>query len=142
MLFNAEPNRVCGFMNLDPNFGTDRLFSGIMDFDGRISSFTCSTQLAKFQRVNILGTTGRIEIPVPFNAPPDKPCQIILQQDGMEETIVSFDVCDQFTIQADLMSKAILEDTPVPTPLTDAWANMHTIEALLASAKSGEWMIC
>jgi len=145
-LFNAEPNRVCGFMDKDPSFGTDRLFSGMMDFAGKISTFTCSTQLADYQRVNILGSTGRIEIFIPFNAPPDEPCQIILQRDDKEDAewlqAISFDICDQYTIQGDLFAKAILDDTPVPTPLNDAWANMHTIEAFMESAEKGEWTVC
>ena len=31
------------------------------------------TQLAPYQRVHIFGTTGRVEIEIPFNAPPDRP---------------------------------------------------------------------
>jgi len=147
LLFNTEPNRVCGFVDRDPKFGTDRLFSGMMDFADKVSTFTCSTQLAKYQRVNILGSTGRIEIIIPFNAPPDKPCQIILQRDNMKEEhkkihTITFDACDQYTAQGDLFAKAIIEDTPVPTPLTDAWANMHTIETLMESAEKNEWVIC
>ncbi|MBI9079992.1 MAG: Gfo/Idh/MocA family oxidoreductase [Pseudodesulfovibrio sp.] len=144
-LFNTEPNRVCGVMDLDPAFGTDRLFSGMMDFAGKVATFTCSTQLANYQRVNVLGTKGRIEILIPFNAPPDAPCQIIIQQDDKAEDslrTITFGVSDQYTIQGDLFAKAILDNTPVPTPLIDAWANMHTIETLLESAKKGTWSIC
>lgn len=145
-LFDAEPNRVCGFIDRDPRFKTDRLFSGMMDFAGKVSSFTCSTQLADYQRVNILGSTGRIEIFIPFNAPPDEQCQIILQRDNKEDEewlqAISFDICDQYTIQGDLFARAILDDTPVPTQLNDAWANMHTIEALIKSADNGTWEKC
>ncbi len=145
LLFDAEPFRVCGFANIDPRFGTDRLFSGMMDFSGKISTFTCSTQLSPFQRVNIIGTKGRIEIIIPFNAPPNAPTQIIHQRDDREEDqirTITFGVADQYTIQGDLFAKAILDDTPVPTPLTDAWANMHTMETLLNSAKKKEWVVC
>lgn len=141
-LFGGEPRRVLGFADTDPDFGTDRLFSGTLDFGGRISTFTCSTQLADYQRVNILGTTGRIEILIPFNAPPDKPTQIILQRDDNEEyplRTITFGICDQYTLQGDLFAKAILEDAPVPTSLTDGFANMQVIERLAKSAKTGEW---
>lgn len=140
-IFEAEPRRVCGVMDRDPVFGVDRMFSGIMDFGGTTSSFTCSTQLAPYQRVNILGTTGRLEIMIPFNAPPDAPCVMLRQRDAAIETL-TFDVCDQYAVQADLMSKAILEDAPVPTPLTDALANMRVHEALMESAEQGGWMDC
>ena len=51
-----------------------------------------------------------------------------------------FEICDQYTIQGDLLARAILDDTPVPTPLTDAVANMRVIEAIVQSSKSGAWV--
>ncbi|MGE4193629.1 MAG: Gfo/Idh/MocA family protein [Pseudodesulfovibrio sp.] len=142
-LFGSEPDRVAGFADVDPEFGTDRVFSGMMDFGGRVSAFTCSTQLADYQRVNIFGTDGRIEILIPFNAPPDEPCSILLQKGaaGGIETI-TFDVCDQYALQAELFARAILDDTDVPTPLTDALDNMHVLETLRRSADLGEWVAC
>lgn len=134
-LFQAEPERVFGVIEYDPQFQTDRLATGILDFgDLGTSSFTCSTQLVPYQRVNIFGTEGRVEIEIPFNAPPDQPCRMWHQR-GEEIEEIIFDICDQYTIQGDLLSRAILDDTPVPTPLADAVANMRVIEALIASAK-------
>lgn len=143
-LFGAEPKRVCGFADIDPRFGTDRLFSGMLDFSGRIATFTCSTQLSPYQRVNILGTKGRIEILIPFNPPQNGPTQIIRQCDGDEEAsrTITFGVSDQYAIQCDLFAQSITNDTPVPTPLTDAWANLHTMEVLKESAKQNQWRIC
>ena len=138
-LFAAEPVKVCGLVDRDPRFGTDRMFTGIMDFGGRTASFVCATQLADWQRVNILGTTGRVEILIPFNAPPDTPC-ILRHQEGEAEREVSFSVCDQYTLQAEAMSRAIIEDAPVPTPLTDAAANMRALEALMRAADKGGWV--
>src|SRR5690348_16930138 len=69
-IFAAEPRRVLGVIERDPDFGTDRLTSGMLEFDRGTATFTCSTQLAPYQRVHICGTAGRIEIEIPFNAPP------------------------------------------------------------------------
>jgi predicted dehydrogenase len=135
-IFEAEPQRVFGLVEYDPAFKTDRLASGILDFGRGTSAFTCSTQLAPYQRVNIFGTEGRLEIEIPFNAPPDRPCRIWHQHGEKIEEIV-FDICDQYTIQGDLFSQAVLNDTPVPTPLEDAVANMKVIEAVFASGRSG-----
>ncbi|MCK4988574.1 MAG: Gfo/Idh/MocA family oxidoreductase, partial [Desulfobacterales bacterium] len=129
-IFGAEPRRVCGIIEFDPQFKTDRLSSGILDFGRGTSTFTCATQLAPFQRVNIFGTDGRIEIEIPFNAPSDRPCKIAYQQ-GNESGEICFDICDQYKIQGDLFSKAILHDSEVPTPLDDAVANMKVIDALI-----------
>ncbi|HKX30385.1 MAG TPA: Gfo/Idh/MocA family oxidoreductase [Blastocatellia bacterium] len=137
-IFGAEPQRVAGVVEYDPNFKTDRLASGLLDFGGRTATFTCSTQLFSYQRVQIFGTEGRIEIEIPFNAPPDQPCKMWHQsKDRLEE--IELEVCDQYTIQADLFSQAVLNDTPVPTPLEDAVANMKVIEAVFASGRSGNF---
>jgi predicted dehydrogenase len=137
-IFDAEPQRVLGILELDPRFHTDRLASAILDFGSGTSAFTCSMQLAAYQRVNIFGTTGRVEIEIPFNAPPDRPCRL-WHEHGSETELIECETCDQYTIQGDLFARAILEDTEVPTPLTDAVANMRVIEAIVRSARDGTW---
>ncbi len=138
-IFDAEPQRVFGIVEYDPRLKTDRLASGILDFGRGTSTFTCSTQLAPYQRVNIFGTEGRIEIEIPFNAPPDRPCKIWYQHgDAIEEILL--DTCDQYTLQGDMFAQAVLNDTPVPTPIADAVANMQVIEAVFRSSKTGEWI--
>jgi predicted dehydrogenase len=139
-LFDAEPRRAFGLVERDPDFGTDRLTSGILDFDRGTSTFTCSTQLFLSQRVNIYGTEGRIEIEIPFNAPPDKPTRI-WHQTAEEFQELVFEICDQYTIQGDLFARAIREDTPVPTPIGDAVRNMRVIEAVFAAADAESWII-
>ena len=138
-IFDAEPKRVMGIVDYDPEFGTDRIASGILDFGTGTSTFTCSTQLTPYQRVNIFGTGGRVEIEIPVNAPPDKPCKIWHQR-GEKIEEISLDVCDQYTIEADSFSLAVLNNTPVPTPLEDALANMKVIEAVVESGRSGNWI--
>jgi predicted dehydrogenase len=132
-LFGEEPVSVSGNVEYDPVSETDRIASGILDFSTGTASFTCSTQLAPYQRVNILGTTGRIEIEIPFNAPTDKPTRIWLHSKDDTHEIV-FDTANQYTIQCDLFSKTILNNEPVPTPLEDAVNNMKVIEAVFESA--------
>ncbi len=138
-IFGEEPRRALGILEFDPNFKTDRIASGILDFGRGTSTFTCSTQLASYQRVNILGAEGRVEIEIPFNAPPDRPCNMWHQfKDKIEE--IEFEVCDQYTIEGDLFSLAVINDTPVPTPLEDAVANMKVIEAVFESGRSERWV--
>ena len=51
----------------------------------------------------------------------------------------TFETCDMYTIQADAFARAILDDTPVPTPLADAVANMRVIERIRTSAETNAW---
>lgn len=137
-LFAREPERVSGIVDYDPEFKTDRFATAILDFGSGTGSFTCGTQLSPYQRVNIVGTAGRIEIEIPFNAPPDRPC-IIRHQQGEAVEEIKFEVCDQYRIQGDLFARAILDDSPVPTPIDDAVCNMRVIEAIVRAGKSGAW---
>ena len=138
-IFAAEPQRVMGIVEYDPAFKTDRLASGLMDFGTGTSTWTCATQLNDYQRVNIFGTEGRIEIEIPFNAPPDRPCKMWHQRGEEIEEIV-LDTVDQYGVQGDLFSLAVLNDTWVPTPLEDAVANMKVIEAIVSSGETGRWI--
>ncbi|MCO6459588.1 MAG: Gfo/Idh/MocA family oxidoreductase [Pirellulaceae bacterium] len=138
-IFAAEPRRVLGWVEIDPEFGTDRLASAILEFESGIATFTCSTQLAPFQRVQIFGDQGRVEIEIPFNAPPDRPCRMWHQRQGTVEEI-QLPICNQYTIQGDLFSQAVLSGGPVPTPIEDAVQNMQVIEALLCSARENRWV--
>ncbi len=138
-IYGQEPEKVAGTMEYDPDMKTDRLTSALLSFNQGDSTFSCSTQLMYYQRANIFGTAGRIEIEIPVNAPPDKPARIWLHTNsGTEE--FQFDPCDQYTLQGDAFSKAILKDTEVPTPLTDAVANMKVIDSIIESSKSGKWI--
>jgi predicted dehydrogenase len=142
-LFGEEPRRVSGVVEKDPTFQTDRLTSAILEFPSGQASFTCSTQLVPYQRMQILGTKGRIEIEVPFNAPNDRPCRIFID-DGRDLVgggivVETFPTCDQYTIQGDVFSRALREGTEVPVPLVDAIKNMAVIEAVFRSAETGSW---
>jgi len=142
-IFGAEPSRVAGSLELDPSTGVDRLASMILDFDGRHAVGTCSTQVLPYQRIQIVGTRGRLEIEIPFNTPPDRPCRIWFDTNGevtgsgVEQ--IELDVCDQYTIQAEEFSLALLEHLPQAVPLEDAVANMGCIDAIFRSSESGRW---
>jgi predicted dehydrogenase len=138
MIFEAEPRRAFAALDLDPQFKTDRMTAGILEFEQGIATFTCATQLSDFQQVNILGTQGRLELEIPFNAPVDRPVHVNLYNASGRQAY-EVEVCDQYTLQGDLFSQAILEDKPVPTPLEDAIANMVAIDALFESARRGSW---
>ncbi len=137
-IFDAEPARVMGEIHRDLDTQVDCLTSGILEFETGTATFTCGTQHAPYQRVNIFGTTGRIEIEIPFNAPPDRACRVWLQEGGKTEEIV-FDVCNQYTLQADAFGRAVLAGQAVPTPLEDAVANMRVIDRIFASAETSDW---
>jgi predicted dehydrogenase len=142
-MFGVEPSRVLGLVERDPEMKIDRLSSAILDFPSGQSVFTCSMQLVPYQRMHFLGTSGRIEVEIPFNAPNDRPCRIFID-DGRDLfgggiTTESFSPCDQYTLQGDAFSKAVREGTDVPVSIEDAIKNMAVIEAVFRSAETGRW---
>jgi len=141
------PKRVQALVERDPKFSTDRLASFLLDFGSCHGSYTCSTQLADHQRVTFLGTQGRLEVEIPFNAPPDRPMRLFIATKtkqggdlfGHQHRTEEIPTCNQYTIQGQLFSQAILEGGNVPVPLEDAFVNMATIEAAFRSERSGQW---
>jgi predicted dehydrogenase len=141
--FAEQPTRVVACMEIDPELHVDRLTSALLDFPHGQAAFTCSTQLVPYQRVHFLGTRGRIEIEIPYNAPKDRPTRLFIDEDGdifggcvVTET---FPTCDQYTLQGDAFSQAVLNGTEVPVPLEEGIKNMAVIDALFKSANSDQW---
>ncbi len=143
-IFGDEPTRVCATIDRDPALGVDRLASALMEFPGgRQLSFACSTQTAPHQRVTIAGDKGRVEIMIPFNAPPDRPTRIMIDDgadlSGAGARWEEFAVCDQYTLQGDAFSRAVRGEGSLEFPIKDAIANMRAIDAVFRSARSGRW---
>jgi predicted dehydrogenase len=141
--FAQEPTRVVASVDRDPKMHTDRLTSAILEFPGGQAVFTCSTQLVPYQRIHFLGAKGRIELEVPVNAPNDRPTRLYIDSGsdllGGGIATETFPICDQYTLQGDAFSRAILDDTQVPVPIEDAIKNMAVIEAIFRSGDSGKW---
>jgi predicted dehydrogenase len=143
-LFEAEPLRVMALVERDPVFKTDRLASALLDFgDGRRLDFTVSTQAAPYQRVQAIGTKKRLEIEIPFNAPPGEAMQLFIDDGkvigGRAAVIETVAPCDQYTLQGDAFSRAVRGEIPLPYGVDDAICNMRVLDALFASERSGGW---
>ena len=141
--FAEEPTRVVSTIERDPQMHIDRLTSAMLDFPAGQAIFTCSTQLVPYQRVHFLGTRGRIEIEIPFNAPKERPTRLFIDDGGDlfggDIVTETFPICDQYTLQGDAFSKALLEGSEIPVPLEEGIRNMAVIEAIFNSANSGQW---
>lgn len=140
-IFDAEPRAVTGVFDRDPDFKTDRTMSGLADFGkGRQLSFAISTQTAPFQRVQIAGTKGRIEVEIPFNAPPDKPNRYFVQGMAMNEgKSHELPVSDQYQLQAEAFGRVIRGKEKADYGIKDAIQNMKIIDAFFRSEKSRKW---
>jgi predicted dehydrogenase len=135
MLFGAEPVRIQGSVTRDPKMGIDVTTSGILSFADGEATFTCSIRSEPDQRVHVYGTRGRVSVQIPFNIPPNLPTKVYVTAGGdppvaphVEE--LTFDPADAYAIEAERFAAAIWDGTPVPTPPSDAVANLRVIEEL------------
>jgi predicted dehydrogenase len=142
-IVGREPTRVAAAIERDPLFGVDRLTSMMLDFGGVQALGSCSTQSAPCQRVVVLGTDARLEIDIPFNAPRGEACHVHLDDgsrlDGGSRTTITVPSSNQYTLQGDAFSRAILDGTAQPLPLEDSVANMRVIDAVFRAAESERW---
>jgi len=142
-VFGEEPIRVAGTVVQDRRFGTDVLTSAVLEYPAGHCIFSCSTQSVANQIFQIVGTTGRIEIEIPFNAIPGERMRLRIDDgsDLRRSAVVVEEVmaCDQYTIQGDLFSKAVRQAGAAPVPLEDSLRNMAVIEAVFRSAQTGRW---
>jgi len=143
-LFGEEPEAAIGLIDRDPELRVDRIVSGLLRFpSGGQATFTSAMQLVHYQRMQLHGTSGRIEVQIPFNAPNDRPCRIYVD-DGRElgdrsAEAIEFPVVDQYTLQGDNFSAAVRGEREVPVSIEDAIGNMAVIDALFRSETSGRW---
>lgn len=143
-IFASEPERVVSTIERDPVMKTDRLTSALIEFpNSRHLTFTVSTQLSPHQRVTIVGTKGRIEVLIPFNAPNNLPNRIVVDDGrdllgGGAETI-DMPVDDQYRLQGDAFSRAVAGEEDLRDPIEDAVQNMRVIDACFRSASTGAW---
>ena len=138
MLLNAEPDSVQASISWDKKFGVDVAASAIMEFGEVQASFVVSTQMVNRQSILVAGTKASLEIEIPFNAPTALSARIFVSKGDIyrrEIQTVTLPVCNQYTIQGDEFSKAILEGGTAPVPFEDSLKNTAVILAAFRSAE-------
>ena len=142
MIFGSEPATVQASVRTDERFGTDAMTSAVLDFGGRHATFVCSTQLEPAQRVEVLGTDGRIVVDIPFNIPPDRPTRLQCVAGGSPPVdphveLVELAPTDPYAAQAIAFTEAVRRNRPMPVSPRDAIGNLEVIESILSGAVAG-----
>ena len=143
-IFGAEPKRAVSLVDRDPTFKTDRTTSALVDFGaGRHLTFTVSTQATNYQRVNIIGTKGRLEIVIPFNATQGEAMTILLDDGskmaGESAKAIRLPKADQYQLQGEVFSRAVRGKEKLEFGLADAIKQMRVLDAIFRSEKSKRW---
>lgn len=139
-LFGQEPDQVLGHITPMPGEEVDCLTSGIMEFRDGTATFTAATKLEPLQFVEASGEEGSLYLARPFYNDSSEPVQKIrITRNRVVEEIEVPDH-NHYGAMGDAFALSVFNNTPVPTPLDDAIANMRTIDAIFASAAEGRWI--
>ena len=142
-IFADEPTRVIALIDRDPEFGTDRLSSAILDFPTGQVTFYVSTQTARYQGIVILGDEGWLRFEIPFVPLPPFDCAIHIGGNEFPgphaKEAIPIEQVNQYTLQGERFSRLIRGEDIEQWPLENAVANMRIIDALFRSAESQRW---
>lgn len=138
-----EPQRLAALLDFDPEFGTDRVGSVILQYPSVQMTFSISTQLVPYQRMMFYGERKALEVRIPFNAPIDQPNELHIHHGdiaGHQLEVLKLPVSDQYTEQAEEFSEAILRNKDVPVSLEAAYQNTRILQAIFQAAKEERWI--
>lgn len=143
LIFDDEPRRAVALMERDPNFGTDRLSTAILEFPNGQASLSVGTQSTFYQHAQIIGSRGWIRADFPYAHPEPTACHLFVgdaaSRGCFHARSVDFDPVDQYRLQSDRFSQ-LVRGADVPTwPLETAVANMVVLDAIYRSGESGQW---
>ncbi len=131
LLARAEPVEWSGWQTLGQG-GTDMMFVGQMRFpDGAYAQFD-SSFISPFRAfMEIVGSEGTLEIPVPFKPGPRE--NIVLRRDDKEE-VIEIHGQELYVGEVEDMADAILLGKQPRVTLEDSRGNVATIVELIAAA--------
>lgn len=108
----------------------DMMATGLVEFPGGIGlSFACALWADYKETLEILGTTGRIEVPSAYVG--DARVLVVTNGRVREET---FPDVNQYTLEVDSLGRSVLGDQPLQFNPMDSVFNMKVIDACLLSA--------
>ncbi|NQX47066.1 Gfo/Idh/MocA family oxidoreductase [Paenibacillus tritici] len=134
LLFGAEPEAVTVQALFSPEHdNVDMMASGLVEFPGGKSLiFDCGMWAYNRQLLEVLGTEGRIEVPMPFNARFDDAEFFVYG--GEEPRRVEAFGANPYVQQADHFATAVFSGKPW-IAAEDPVLNMRLIESCLESAR-------
>ena len=138
-MFGRPPVAVSGSA-LSSAEGVDEDFRGVLDFGGGGSALILSSLAQPYRHhVRLLGTEGDITIPQAFVVQPDAQVDVVhTDADGRDETH-RIEPADEYQLEVEDFAGCVLSArAPEVVSHADTLANMRVIDALYASAASGE----
>ena len=129
MIASDEPNRMAGQWSIDPDSGVDRSFAGVLGFpNGIVAHFDVGFHSAASASCEVVGTTGRIEIPHPWWPDRSHP-SITLHRTGQASEAVACEGGWIFTLEAEHMADVVQGHRAALIPAANAIGNARVMDA-------------
>ncbi|HET7769595.1 MAG TPA: Gfo/Idh/MocA family oxidoreductase [Chloroflexota bacterium] len=134
-LFAAEPVEVSAQQRVDPQFGVDTAFAGVLRFPGdRLAVIDGSFDVSGTQRYEVAGPKGVLQVEKAYLPGPGA-TQIVVAAGGKRD-VIEVDGADQYAHQADLFARSVRAGK-LEAPAEDGVLQAAVIEALYESAETG-----
>ena len=134
LAFGGEPWRATASARFDES-GADRELAGVLEFDGGLGLVSCSISSARRERMEVVGTDGRIVLDAPFRA--DKSGGGIEIIRGDERFMEDFDQDNPYLRELEDFALAVREDRETVVGPREIMGNARVLGALLESARRG-----
>ena len=131
MMFGSEPDSVEATAR--HHRGVDVVTSAVLSFPTGHATFTVSVEQAGSQGMHIVGTKGSISIVRPYNPWIGQDATITIETaTGVDAQTIP--ETDQFQIEIERFSSAILSGREFEVPMHDSLSNMDVIDRVFAAA--------
>lgn len=134
LAFGSEPIRATAFGRFDDD-GADRDIGGVLEFEGGMGLISCSISSSRRERLEIVGTDGRITLRTPFRA--DKAGGEMEIHYGIKPETESFEGGDPYKEELEEFARSIQEGRDPAVGPDEILGNARAIDALLRSANAG-----
>ena len=115
--------------------GVDVRMAGLLTFAAGAAVLDCGLRMPYRQICEVVGTTGAITLPRPFQ-PEEDPAMLLVRR-GEREERVEIPGTNQYTLMLDHMGACLLRGQRPQFPPEDAVANLRVLDALRRAATSG-----
>jgi predicted dehydrogenase len=138
-MFGRPPVAVSGSAHASAE-GVDEDFRAVLDFGDGGSALILSSLAQPYRHhVRLLGTEGDITVPQAFVLRPGDRVEVIHTDAAGRDVVHAIEAADEYQLEVEDFADCVLSGrAPAVVSHADTLANMRVIDALYASAASGE----
>ena len=149
LAFRRPPERVLAAMDVDPDFGIDRLVTAILDYGDAHASFTASSQggtaaWGTHQQFSILGSSGWLRCNFPFAQARPTGCSVEIGDSSSVGAFATetreFPPVNQYELQIERFSRLVDGQPVAHWPIEDSLLTLEIIDGLFRSARENAWV--